>query len=174
MITNLPNQPIRFREENEFNKASCYCATDSYAQLVALTDVPCFQYEGSELMDNGSFNDGLTDWDLITSVQITSVTTLNETSLGACDGTATVNVTGGTAPYTYSTDGVTFQVSNSFSLLCNGNYSIFVKDSNGLIDYTTFGIGTAVNCLSYAGSEVFDVLSLNLIDVKDCEVYNFI
>lgn len=41
------------------------------------------------------------------------------------------NVTGGTAPYEYSIDGVTFGASPTFSNLTDGTYSITVRDANG-------------------------------------------
>ncbi len=41
------------------------------------------------------------------------------------------NVTGGTAPYTYSIDGVTFQASDTFTGLHDGAYSVTVQDASG-------------------------------------------
>ncbi|MCB0371415.1 MAG: T9SS type B sorting domain-containing protein [Muricauda sp.] len=41
------------------------------------------------------------------------------------------NVTGGTAPYEYSIDGVTFGASPTFPNLTDGTYSITVRDDNG-------------------------------------------
>ncbi|MCX2738923.1 gliding motility-associated C-terminal domain-containing protein [Pontibacter anaerobius] len=53
---------------------------------------------------------------------------------GASNGTVTVNTpTGGTAPYTYSKDGTTFQTSATFSGLAAGEYTITVKDANGCL-----------------------------------------
>src|SRR5437667_7257031 len=53
----------------------------------------------------------------------------------ACFGNSTGSVTaagsGGTAPYTYSKDGVTFGASGTFSNLAAGGYTITVKDANG-------------------------------------------
>jgi hypothetical protein len=46
------------------------------------------------------------------------------------DGRITVNVTGGSSSYTYSKDGTTFQVSNVFTSLQAGSYTITIKDSN--------------------------------------------
>ncbi|PJJ08180.1 putative repeat protein (TIGR01451 family)/gliding motility-associated-like protein [Flavobacterium sp. 1] len=48
------------------------------------------------------------------------------------DNTASVNVAGanGTAPYTYSKDGITFVASGVFSGLTAGSYTITVKDAN--------------------------------------------
>ena len=48
------------------------------------------------------------------------------------DGSLQVGaVTGGTAPYTYSIDGTTFQGSTSFSGLASGTYTVVAKDANG-------------------------------------------
>ncbi|NNC45320.1 MAG: chromophore lyase, partial [Winogradskyella sp.] len=46
-------------------------------------------------------------------------------------GTITVtNVSGGTAPYSYSIDGVNYQASNVFNNLTPGTYSITIRDAN--------------------------------------------
>jgi hypothetical protein len=49
---------------------------------------------------------------------------------GACDGTASVNVSGGSAPYTFfwSPGGQTTQ---TITPVCGGSYSVLVTDSNG-------------------------------------------
>ncbi len=44
------------------------------------------------------------------------------------NGTITVTATDGTAPYSYSLDGVNFQSSNQFTGLANGTYTVTVKD----------------------------------------------
>jgi hypothetical protein len=49
-----------------------------------------------------------------------------------CDGDITITVQGGRAPYTYSiNDGQTFSSSNIFSQLCEGTYTVVIKDSIG-------------------------------------------
>jgi gliding motility-associated-like protein len=48
-----------------------------------------------------------------------------------CDGQIQVSATGGTAPYTYSTDGSSFQTSGSFINLCEGTYPMTVEDGQG-------------------------------------------
>ncbi|ALI98382.1 T9SS type B sorting domain-containing protein [Rufibacter tibetensis] len=64
---------------------------------------------------------------------------------GRSDGGLTIGqITGGTAPYTYSRDGVTFQASASFANLAAGTYTITVKDANGC----TFSRGVAVSNIS--------------------------
>ncbi len=61
----------------------------------------------------------------ITASKINTSTCVN-------DGSIQLNATGGIAPYAYSKDnGITFQASNSFSGLGQGNYPIVVKDSKG-------------------------------------------
>jgi large repetitive protein len=51
---------------------------------------------------------------------------------GAANGVVTVNgVTGGTAPYTYSINGTTFQAGTRFESMLAGNYTVTVKDANG-------------------------------------------
>lgn len=58
-----------------------------------------------------------------------------ETSAVLCnsgsDGSISVNMAGGTAPYTYALDGGTFGSSNKFADLAAGTYSVTVKDSQG-------------------------------------------
>ena len=59
-------------------------------------------------------------------------TTTKASTCGSANGEITVSsVTGGTSPYTYSRDGVTFQTSTTFSSLMAGNYTITAKDANG-------------------------------------------
>ena len=48
-----------------------------------------------------------------------------------CNGSIIVSTSGGQPPYSYSTDGVTFQSSNIFNMLCAGTYGLIVKDSLG-------------------------------------------
>ncbi len=52
---------------------------------------------------------------------------------GLCNGNVTIIPTGGQLPYIYSNDnGVTFQNSNIFNGLCEGNGEVIVRDANGL------------------------------------------
>ena len=57
--------------------------------------------------------------------------TATNADCGSNNGTITITATGGTAPYTYSNNGVTFQNSNFFTGLTGGTYTITVKDANG-------------------------------------------
>lgn len=47
-----------------------------------------------------------------------------------CDGSATVNVTGGTPPYTYQWDDSRMQITQTADSLCAGTYHVKVKDAN--------------------------------------------
>lgn len=64
----------------------------------------------------------------------TIITTDVTTCYGGNDGTITVSVSGGTAPYQYSIDGgVNYQASNVFNGLTSGVYSVYVKDFYNVI-----------------------------------------
>lgn len=62
-----------------------------------------------------------------------------------CDGTITVNAQYGSPPYLFSINqGVSYQTSNIFENLCNGDYNVIVRDSanntinvNGTVGFTT-------------------------------------
>src|SRR5437762_935371 len=70
------------------------------------------------------------------SASISSQT--NVACFGASTGSVTVSASGGTSPYTFSKDGVTFGASGTFSNLAAGSYTITVKDANGCT--TTQGV----------------------------------
>jgi hypothetical protein len=66
---------------------------------------------------------------------VTAITnTIVDETCGALNGSYDVTgVTGGTAPYTYSTDGITYVATTLFSGLSSGAYTIYVKDNNNCI-----------------------------------------
>src|SRR5690606_22912854 len=66
------------------------------------------------------------------AVALSATTTDTDiTCFGAADGEITVTANGGTAAYEYSIDGgTTYQVSNVFSSLAPGAYTITVRDAN--------------------------------------------
>lgn len=51
------------------------------------------------------------------------------TGIDIKDNTVTVTVTGGTPPYQYSLDGLTWQTSNVFNGISRGTYTVYVKDA---------------------------------------------
>ena len=54
---------------------------------------------------------------------VASITNLNNSVEGQDNGSFTVDVTGGTAPFTYSIDGMTFQSGSTITGLAPGNYT---------------------------------------------------
>src|SRR6266403_1176659 len=70
------------------------------------------------------------------SASISSQT--NVACFGGSTGSVTVSASGGTSPYTFSKDGVTFGASGTFGNLAAGSYTITVKDANGCT--TTQGV----------------------------------
>ncbi|MBL4658447.1 MAG: hypothetical protein JKX73_10635, partial [Flavobacteriales bacterium] len=55
----------------------------------------------------------------------------NTSGPGNCDGTATVNPTGGTGAYSYQWDDPGFQITQTAINLCSGTYTVIVLDANG-------------------------------------------
>lgn len=76
------------------------------------------------------------------AAMVISVTGVDETSAGACDGSASVDVVAnGMSPYSYSWTGMLF--TQSVSNLCVGGYEVNVNDANGCQAMDSVFIGTA-------------------------------
>ncbi|MBI3138835.1 MAG: hypothetical protein HYZ15_09645 [Sphingobacteriales bacterium] len=69
--------------------------------------------------------------------------TSTNAACGINNGTVTASVTGGSPPYTYSINGVTFQSSNFFTGLTGGTYTITVKDANLCINAASLSISSS-------------------------------
>ena len=67
----------------------------------------------------------------------TGADTLNPTCQGYKNGSVTLLLSGGTTPYSYSIDNITFTSSSSFTSLAEGTYTFYVKDANGCSADTT-------------------------------------
>ena len=68
---------------------------------------------------------------LVSNASVTSNYNGSEISCnGFSDGEITASVSGGTAPYTYSLDGVNFSVDSVFPSLSSGLHSVYYKDSH--------------------------------------------
>lgn len=73
-----------------------------------------------------------------TSVEITTTLLANPACPNEASGTATVQATGGTPGYMYSSDGgTTYQASQILAGLNGGNHLVMVQDANGCVDSDT-------------------------------------
>ena len=86
--------------------------------------------------------------------------TLNSITDVLCNGAATgvIDITGsnGTAPYEYSTDGITYLASGVLSNLTAGAYTVFVRDANGCTNTLNTNI-TEPAALTLSGTVTADV-----------------
>ncbi|MBK8328529.1 MAG: gliding motility-associated C-terminal domain-containing protein [Bacteroidetes bacterium] len=74
---------------------------------------------------------------------INNVVTTLASCVPGCDATATITAAAGLPGYTYSLDGINFQVSNVFAGLCTATYTATVKDANGCTSTSVFNISTS-------------------------------
>lgn len=108
---------------------------------------------------------GLTNTQNVTIGNVCLSVTLSATdaACGKPNGTITATAANGTAPYTYSTDGVNFQSSNIFSTVLPGSYVVTVKDAGGYSSTGNVSVGniagpqivanaTAASCPNNDGS----------------------
>lgn len=78
-----------------------------------------------------------------------TLTQTNETCLGTCNGTITVNASGGVPPYTYQVNYGPSQSSNFFSGLCSGTGVITITDSNSDTLNTSYTLGAGSPSTQY-------------------------
>ncbi len=84
-----------------------------------------------------------------------SISTTDEMSVGANDGTATVSVSGGTPGYTYSwSNGAT---TATISNLAPATYSVTITDSNGCTQVVSGSVGAFGCTLSFSTPSIMDV-----------------
>ena len=80
-----------------------------------------------------------------------STSSTNETVPNACDGSATVNPTGGTAPYIFSWSNS--DSTQSITGLCAGSYTVTITDSNACSISNTVTITTdSISCSGFTTS----------------------
>ncbi|HXH18809.1 MAG TPA: gliding motility-associated C-terminal domain-containing protein [Chitinophagales bacterium] len=81
---------------------------------------------------------------------LTSTATTIDASCSLADGslTITVDTASGTAPFSYSIDGVNYVATNTFSNLAAGTYSAIARDANLCADTSTVVVAEANNTLS--------------------------
>ena len=89
-----------------------------------------------------------------------TTTTVDESACGLCDGEATVDVVGGTEPYSYQWDDSNNQTTATATDLCEGTYTVIVTDDNGCEE----SISVTIN--NVAGSGI--TLTTTTVDVSAC------
>ena len=142
---------------DSINNAGCFGESKGAIFITATGDAP-FIYNW---LPNGETNEDINNLSAgAYSVQVTDVNgcktnvsdTVRESSqlmatisrtdalCGECNGTSSIGVSGGTAPYTYLwSNGSTL---NNADSLCGGTYSVVVSDANGCSRSFDFGINT--------------------------------
>ncbi|WP_312077988.1 gliding motility-associated C-terminal domain-containing protein [Chryseobacterium sp.] len=89
------------------------------------------------------------------------------TSITVNGSSATIHVTGGTAPYQYSLNGVDYQTSNIFSGLQKGLHKVYVLSREGCLPVTAeFLVLNLVNTITPNGDGVNDVLNYSELRLK--------
>lgn len=170
-IVIIPNQVINFRNTAEID-TDCQCMGRGFAQLINKNDDSMFQLSSGNIISNGDFESNIEGWDVYESITGTAEV-INESEEDACDGEVEITASGGTGPYTYSLDGVTFQSSNIFTGLCDGDYIVVIKDSINNYGSVEFGIVTNIDCSQYDDSYAFDVLSIESAETLNCFAFSF-
>ena len=114
--------------------------------LYGTVSVPLCQPDGVYDLEVWDF--GCSQWiELENSFEVYSdlfISSTNVSSLGACDGMATVLPTGGIPPYSYvwSVGGLAIATTPYLTGLCPGNYCVSVTDNSGCITNSCVNIIT--------------------------------
>lgn len=123
---------------------TCHGANDGTIEIIASCQAePCtysidnVNYQLSNVFNNlahGSYTvyvqDAFGTVESIDNIQVNSPALL-EAETSTFGPEITVAATGGSLPYQYSIDGITFQNDNTFNVIGNGDYNIEVVDANG-------------------------------------------
>lgn len=98
------------------------------------------------------------------------------TNIDVSGSTATISVIGGTAPYEYSLDNLTFQSSNIFTNVQRGLNTVYVKDAQNCgVIMKEFLVVNLINVLtpnSDGKNEVLDYSDLNIKKEVKIEIYD--
>ena len=98
---------------------------------------------------------------------ITEDTNVPASCFGLCDGSTTISVAGGTAPYTYLWDDPGAQTTTTASGLCAGDFTITVTDFNGCTETLTI---TITEPTDITGTFVTNMVSCNGVCDADATV----
>jgi len=95
-----------------------------------------------------NFNSAKSNTSSISTPNPLSLTTNSTNAIGTnCDGTASVAITGGVSPYTYSWNTTPPQTNDTATGLCAGDYSVLVTDANGDTLSASATVGTTPGIL---------------------------
>lgn len=98
----------------------------------------------------------------VTASQAPSISRIDVTG-----STATVFVTGGTAPYKYSLNGINYQTSNVFTGLSRGLHTVYVLGADGCSHVTKeFLVINLINTITPNGDGINDVLNYSELRIK--------
>lgn len=102
-------------------------------------------------------------------VSIKKAITPTITSIEISNNTATVMVSGGTAPYKYAVDGVTiWQDSNVFTGLSRGQHTFYVKDAYNCTPVSVeITVPNLINAITPNGDNINDVIDYSELKYKD-------
>ncbi|MGN7864459.1 T9SS type B sorting domain-containing protein [Chryseobacterium sp. 22458] len=100
-------------------------------------------------------------------VNVTASQAPNITRIDVTGSTATVFVTGGTAPYKYSLNGINYQTSNVFTGLSRGLHTVYVLGADGCSHVTKeFLVINLINTITPNGDGINDVLNYSELRIK--------
>jgi gliding motility-associated-like protein len=90
------------------------------------------------------------------SLGVVSISSTSPACNGDCNGSASANVNGGTAPYTFSWDDPLAQTTQTATNLCAGTYTVVVSDANGCV------VGSATVTLTTPLALSINILATNV------------
>ncbi|MBI2722815.1 MAG: gliding motility-associated C-terminal domain-containing protein [Bacteroidetes bacterium] len=78
---------------------------------------------------------------VLSAVTINATVSTSPENCSAADGTATLNITGGNFPYSFTTTSVGAHASTTLSNLSSGTFTTILKDGNNCRDTVVFNVG---------------------------------
>lgn len=78
---------------------------------------------------------------VIPAITINATVSTKPENCSAADGTATLNITGGNFPYSFTTTSVGAHAGNILSNLSSGTFTTIIKDGNNCLDTIFFNVG---------------------------------
>ncbi|SDS53054.1 T9SS type A sorting domain-containing protein [Gramella sp. MAR_2010_147] len=165
----LVNEPPALQGEvSDSMNPTCFGFTDGFIDITISGGTPPYTYDWADLegdnnpadrtnIGGGSYNVTATDangcefklenimLDEPLKLMVDLVPTPESCEFN--DGVITVNASGGTSPYEFSLDGVSYQLSNMFDGLAAGNYTVYTRDANECISQDPVAIDPPENCI---------------------------